>query len=150
MQAQKVDARFQRHDPAIEQLLRADLLAAKVVDEEHAAVGFHLQRRFVDLGDRLKAQFQRVHRQFAAHHDRRALEQTPALVHADEARLARGRIMSGGVIGNVHQRIVNLNDLPADRDGVRQPDRIGSGQQFGDGLRDRGLAVAGRPIQEQR
>ena len=61
-----------------------------------------------------------------------------------------GVSLSGGAIGDVHQRIVNLDDLPADRDGIRQPDRIGSGQQLGDGLGDRGLAVARRPVQEQR
>ena len=150
VQAQKVDARFQRDDPAIEQLLRADLLAAKVVDEEHAAIGFHLQRRFVDLGHRLKTQFQRVHRQFAAHPDRRALEQAPALVHADEAGLARRHVTFRWRERDVHHRIVNLHDLPADGYGIGQPDRIGTGQQLGDGLGDRGLAVTGRSVQEQR
>ncbi len=40
LQPQEIDPGLQRHDPAVEQLLRADRLAAKVVDEEHAAVRF--------------------------------------------------------------------------------------------------------------
>ncbi len=44
LQPQKVDTAFQRHNPAIEQLLWAHLLAAKVVDEEQAKIDKVLQK----------------------------------------------------------------------------------------------------------
>jgi hypothetical protein len=43
----KIDAVFERDDPAVEQVARAHLLPPEVVDQEDAAIGFHLKRRFV-------------------------------------------------------------------------------------------------------
>ena len=52
-QAEGIHVRFQWHDPAVQQVGRAHLLATEVVDQEHPAVGLHLQRRFVEAGYRI-------------------------------------------------------------------------------------------------
>ena len=49
VQREVVDAALERHDPAVQQILRADALPAEVVDQEHAAVGLELNRRLVEL-----------------------------------------------------------------------------------------------------
>ena len=55
VQRQVVDAALERHDPPVQQVARRDALPAEVVDDEHAAVGLHLHRRFVELRDRVEA-----------------------------------------------------------------------------------------------
>ena len=47
---------FQRDNPAVQQVARAYLLAAKVVDQQDAAVGFDLERRFIEFMDIIKYQ----------------------------------------------------------------------------------------------
>ena len=47
-QREIVDLVLHRRDEAVEQLLRRDPLAAEVVDQEHAAVGLQVRRRFVE------------------------------------------------------------------------------------------------------
>ena len=60
---------LQRDDPAVQQIARRHALAPEVVDDEHAAVGLHLDRRFVEPGDRVERQVEHVERQLAADHD---------------------------------------------------------------------------------
>src|SRR5438067_287726 len=62
---------FKGYDPAIEKRLRAYLLAAKVVNQEEAAVGLQLKRRFVEARVLVIYQVERRHRKFAAHHHHR-------------------------------------------------------------------------------
>ena len=45
LQRQEVDAAFERHDPAVQQIARRAPLPAEVVDDQHAAVGDRLDRR---------------------------------------------------------------------------------------------------------
>ena len=47
MKREEVDAVFERHDPAIQQIARAHLLASKVVDQQNSTVRFDLERRFI-------------------------------------------------------------------------------------------------------
>ena len=63
---------LQGDDPAVQQFRRGDPLPAEVVDQQAAAVAFHLQGRLGDIASRIVADFECIHRQFAAHDDRRA------------------------------------------------------------------------------
>ena len=49
VQGEVVDALFHRHDPAVEQLFGLDHLAAKVIDDQDAAVRLPLQRSDIEL-----------------------------------------------------------------------------------------------------
>ena len=49
-QIQIINSVFQRHDPSVEQLVDLDALAAKVVDDERAAIALQLDGRFADSG----------------------------------------------------------------------------------------------------
>src|SRR5581483_10621162 len=69
VQCEVVHTAFERHDPPVEQIFRANALASKVIDQEHAAVRFQLQRRLVELGNRVEGQVQHVERQLAADDD---------------------------------------------------------------------------------
>ena len=92
-EGQIVDPVFQRHDPAVQQLLGPDALAAEVVHEQHAAVGFHLQRRLVELRNRVEGQVEHLERQFAAHGDDRPLDaDPPAVARAPELTSKVGSI----------------------------------------------------------
>src|SRR5208282_1530507 len=55
-QSEELDSTIERHDPAVQQLVGTNALAAKVVDDQHAVVGFHLHRADVELVDRVKLQ----------------------------------------------------------------------------------------------
>ena len=61
---------LQGNDPAIEQLRRLDPLPAEVVDQQAAAVALELQRRLAHVAQRVVADLQGVHGQFAAHDHR--------------------------------------------------------------------------------
>ena len=146
VERQEVHTAFERHNPPVQQVAGRHTLPAKVVDDQHAAVGQRLYGRLVEPGAGVEAQLQRLERQLAAHHHHGAPAADPAPVHVDalvqpDARLARRQFLV--------------------RDGVEQPDdrpfhfeRIGDVQvaieQFLDGLRDHRLAVARRPVDEHR
>jgi hypothetical protein len=49
VQGQVIDAVFQRDNPAVEQVARADLLASKVVDQQDTAVGLYLEWSLIVL-----------------------------------------------------------------------------------------------------
>ena len=51
MKREEVHAVFERDDPAVEQVTRADLLSSKVIDQQNAAIGFYLERRFIEFMD---------------------------------------------------------------------------------------------------
>src|SRR5262245_22206543 len=71
VQREVVHAALERHDPAVQEVLRADALPAEVVHDEHAAVRLELQRRLVELGQRVERQLHHVERELAADgHDR--------------------------------------------------------------------------------
>ena len=92
VQRQVVDAALERHDPAVEQILRPHPLPAEVVHQEHAAVGLQLQRRFVELRERVERQVEHVERQLAADDDDRTPDAHPAPVarrRGDDARRVR-------------------------------------------------------------
>ena len=80
VQRQEVDPALERHDPAVQQVARRNPLAAEVVDDEHAAVGLQLDRRLVELGDRVERQVQHLERQLAADHDHRPPDLLPPLI----------------------------------------------------------------------
>jgi hypothetical protein len=48
-QGEKIDAAIEGNDPAIEQFVGAQALAAEIVDDEHAVVGLHLRRGDIEL-----------------------------------------------------------------------------------------------------
>ena len=80
VQRQEVDAALERHDPAVQQVARRNALAAEVVDDEHAAVGLQLDRRFVELRDRVERQVEHLERQLAADDDHRPADLLPAAI----------------------------------------------------------------------
>src|SRR5439155_7644940 len=59
---------LERHDPSVEQIFGTNALTAKVVDQEHAAVRLQVNRRLVELRDRIERQIELVERQLAADH----------------------------------------------------------------------------------
>ncbi len=80
LQRQEVDAAFERHDPAVQQLARRARLPAEIVDDQHAAVGDRLHGRPVEPHRRAVAQLELVQRQLAAHHDHRTAAADPAAI----------------------------------------------------------------------
>src|SRR5919198_128998 len=118
VQRQVVEAALERHDPAVQQLLRADALPSEVVDEEHAAVGLQLNRRFVELRERVERQVELVERQLAADHDDRTANPHPpagARRRRDDAR--RPRVVGPvGLERLVVDRIEHRDDLAVDVD----------------------------------
>jgi len=49
VQGQVVDAVFKGDNPTVEQVARADLLAAKIVNEENSPIRFNLEGRFIEF-----------------------------------------------------------------------------------------------------
>ncbi len=82
VQAQIIETVFQRDDPAIEQIARANLLAAEVVNEQDAAIGFDLERGFVKFGGVVENKVEAFKREFAADDDEGATNFQPAWVAA--------------------------------------------------------------------
>ena len=113
VQGQIIDAAFEGDDPAIEQIVGIDPLAAEVVDDQGAAVGFHLKRRFVEARGLTVDQVHGLNRHFAADDDDRPLDPDPALVVA----LGAGDWNRLMVV-----QIEDFDHLPVDFDGVRNPD----------------------------
>ena len=114
---------------------------------EHAAVGDQLDRRAIEPGARVVGQLELLERQFAAHHHGGPLAVDPSLVVADLRR--RGRRPTGSVGQRlVGDRVVDLNQAAVHIERVRDPHR--AGQDVADALRDDGLAVAGRAVDEER
>ena len=145
LQREVVHAALERDDPAVEELARLDLLAAEVVDDQHAAVRDGLYRRVVEPGCRVVAQFERIERQLAAHRHERAPAAHPSPI--------RRRIVGEPVAFRkrdlvVTHRVEQPHDLPLDFEGVWNRDV--AVEQVANRLRDDRLAVAGRTVDEQR
>ena len=146
MQRQEVDAALERHDPAVQEVARRDALAAEVVDDEDAAVGLHLDRRFVEPRDRVEREVEHLQRQLAADHDDRPLDLFPAPVvrrRGDHAGRRRGA-------ADVHvvDRIERGDRLAVDVDGVRH-EHVGA-ERPADPFGHDGLAVSGSAVEEER
>ena len=96
-----VVATFERDDPAVEQFGGVDPLAAEVVDQQAAAVALELDRGFADVGGGVVANFEVVHRQFAADDDGGPVNLHPAHVGMGRLKqaLAAGcqRFVTSGV-----------------------------------------------------
>ena len=93
---------LQRDDPAVEQRRRFDPLAAEVVDQQAAAIALQLQRGFAHVAVRVVAEFQAVHRHFAADHHGRTPDLDPATVVIgvpdDALRVVFRRLVIGRVV----------------------------------------------------
>lgn len=72
-----VDAFFERQNPPVEKIPGADDLPAEVIDEEHAAVGFDVERPGVEVAGAVVSQVEHVEREFAAGDDDRPLDASP-------------------------------------------------------------------------
>ena len=80
MELQVVDAAFEGHDPAVEQVGGADELAAEVVDDEAAAERLHVQGRLVVIARGVVAQVEHVEGELAAGDDEGTAAGDPARV----------------------------------------------------------------------
>src|SRR5215211_3324498 len=80
MEGEEVHAVFERNDPAVEQITWPHLLAPKIVDQQDAAIGFHLERRFIKFMDLIVDEIEPFQSQFAANHNKRTPNFHPARV----------------------------------------------------------------------
>ena len=147
VQRQVVDAAFERDDPPVEQVARADALPPEVVDEEDAAVRFELKRRLVELRDVVEAQVQHLERQLSADgHDRTLDSHPPAIAGRglDDRRPA----LLGHVQRLMVDRIEHGDDLPVDVDRVRHEHVAAERPAYSVG--EHGLSIARRAVKEDR
>src|SRR6185437_7134855 len=73
VQGEEVDSFFQWDDPAVEQVTGWHPLAAEVVNDQDAPIGFYLKGCLVHLGIYVVAQVELIHGELAAgDHDRPA------------------------------------------------------------------------------
>src|SRR3972149_467425 len=122
-----VDARLHGDDPAVEQLLRLDELAAEVVDDEDAAVRLHLQGGDVELRLGRELELQVRQRQLAAREDQRPPGEGPAHVAAALGRRGHAVPIAAVFVHRYHELsvdagVVDADRLAADIDGVRDED----------------------------
>src|SRR5205814_7865961 len=73
-----IDLLLKRHQQAVEDLLRRDALATEIVDQQHAAVGLHLQRRSVGTAAFLEGRVEHLELELAANLHHRARDAAPA------------------------------------------------------------------------
>ena len=139
-QGEEINTAVQRYNPAIEQLVGPHALPSKVIDDEDAIVGFHLQRSGVELRDRIELQFQHLNRQLATNEYRWPIAEHPARIVALRVRL---------IGGNVHVGIVNSDDLSIDVHRVRHPDTV-KRHDVGKCARNGRLAGAAGTVEENR
>src|SRR5262249_39981659 len=157
-QIEEVVTVFERHDPAVEQLLRAAQLPAEVVDQEDAAVGLDVQRSLVKV--RLGVEFQVEHGQvqFTARNDNRPADAYPARIdrsgieQAPDGRFLVFQPVVGGLVGKLMYRlVVDGDDAVLCEEGVGDVDVAAAGvHEVADAAGHCRLAVAGRPEDEDR
>ena len=58
----------ERNNPAVQQSFGANHLAAEVVDDQHTVVRLHLQRRGIELTDRIEMKIEHFNSKFSADH----------------------------------------------------------------------------------
>ena len=145
-QREIVDPAFERHDPAVQQVARRRVLTAEVIDDQHAAVGERLKRRRVEPERLVESKLQRRHRQLAADRDQRPPAAHPAMV--ERMVFFQSRIVSAVVDALVIDRVEQADDLSFDRQ--RMGNRDLALKDVANRLGDDGLAVARRPVDEQR
>src|SRR5487761_1439421 len=133
-----VVAGLQGNDEPVEQVLRAQLLAAEVVHQEKSAVGLQLQRSLEEAQPGIKAQLQLPTCQLASGPDHRPGAESPAGV--------MGRQIGGD--RTVVHRVKYPNHLTFDVEGVRYED--GVPEQGSTGLGDAALTVSRRSIEKDR
>ena len=80
LKGQVVDAFVQGHNPTVQQVSGAGQLPAEIVDEQHAAIGLQLERRFVEAGVLIVNQVEGFQSQFAANDDVGTMDAHPALI----------------------------------------------------------------------
>ena len=145
MQLQKIDAAFERHDPAVEQSLGRDDLPPEIVDDEDAAQRLDMQRRFVEFRLRVEAQIEHFQRELAARHDEGPPAGNPALVEIVAAQRTRPcRIGVRNLF--VRALVEQLDDLAFDLDAIGDVDHVA--EHIADLLGHRCLAVAGRTVEQ--
>src|SRR5439155_11256299 len=137
-QCEKVDVAVERDDPSVEEHLGRGALPAEVVDEQHATARLHLERRLMHLGVLVEGEIEVLERELATDLDERTRDGDPTAieprVERDERTVPRG--------------VEHADELLSHEDRVRQDDA--AAEHRGKGLRDRGLAGAGRPEEEDR
>ena len=155
VQREVIDALFHGHDPAVEQLLRLDHLAAKVIDDQDAAVRLPLQRSDVELRLSGIAQLQFLQCQFTAGADHGAARDDPAAVTTSlRAGRRRRRIVVTAFLLlldrdlMVDARIEHLDHGAVQVNGVG--DEHLAWEHAADRIRDRALAVARAAVKQHR
>ena len=91
VQIQIIDPRLERHNPSIEQVACGHSLPSEVVDDEHAAVGFEVHWRFIELRQLAIPQIEHLQRQLSADRDDRPADSDPPsidrVIRADDGML---------------------------------------------------------------
>ncbi len=141
---QKIVTLFERHDPPVQQLGWRDPLAAKIVDDENAAIALQLQRRLADAACAVRADFEAFQGQFAPDDNRGPPDAHPPrvdfLVLDDAAAIDHWQL-------DVHRRIVKSNDLAKRVERPRDPNAhpVRLRDPFGDAA----FSIAGTAVQKQ-
>src|SRR5262245_47205813 len=144
VQREIVDAALERHDPSVEQILRAHALAAEVVDQEHAAVRLQLDRRFVELRERVEGEVEHVERQLAADDDDRTLDADPPAVARRGGKQTRH--LDVQLERLVVDWIAHRHHVPVDVDRMR--DVHVAAERAAHAFRQHRLAVSGRSVEK--
>ena len=141
--ADVVVAFFERDDPSVEQFVDAHSLAAEVVDEENAAVAFHLERCIADIRFGVARDLEHRHGQFTTGDDGRSSDADPALV---DLGIAQESI--GGLVGVffVVEGIEDSHEVPIDVDRARNPDVVAKGAR--DTFGDAGFSISWVAVEE--
>jgi hypothetical protein len=115
VQAQKVDASFQRENPTIQEFLWLYSLATEVIDYQGATIGFHLKWGFVESSGFRPLKISVLEKQFASNHNHGSLDLDPAAIVFNDGTRSFDRTMC--------VRIEYPNHLRIDFDRIGNPDR---------------------------
>src|SRR5438874_3627198 len=134
---QIVDASLEGDNQPIQQGAWRRVLAAEVIEQEDAAIGFEMDGRFVVAPERVEGGRQLRRGQLATGLDEGTLDQHPPRVEV-QRHLPLDPL--------VVERVVETHHLSLDVDRIRDEDRLT--QQLGAGFGDSGLPVARRAIKK--
>ena len=148
MQFEVIEAILQRHDPTVQKGLRADQLAAEVVNDKTAAQGLHMQGSLVEVRRGVEAEIEHLQRQFAAGDHKGPPARNPArvvFVAPDKGEIV---VLDRGVGAQqgVKAGVVDADDLAHDHDRVRHVDYVG--EYAGKAERNRSLPIAGGTVEQ--